>query len=148
MLGKFIFLCFHQYGVCGGGSSYTLKGFTDCWFKILDLSHFESWNSLGFIPVIIQETDFLKFLFLFFFFFFHLLKLKLTQGVHWDMLFHPSKQCPLMKWSDRKYSASLPKVKITWSERTSTIFWEAIATKHLRFRSPNQFLSGFQHCSL
>lgn len=69
MLGKFIFLCFHQYGVCGGGSSYTLKGFTDCWFKILDLSHFESWNSLGFIPVIIQETDFLKFLFLFFFFF-------------------------------------------------------------------------------
>lgn len=76
MLGKFIFLCFHQHGVCGGGSSYTLKGFTDCWFKILDLSHFELWNSLGFIPVIIHETDFLRF----FFFFFPFAKVETNRG--------------------------------------------------------------------
>lgn len=44
-----------------------IKGFTDCWFRIMDLSYFESWNSLGFIPVIIHETDFLRVLFLFFF---------------------------------------------------------------------------------
>lgn len=33
----------------------------------MDLSYFESQDSLGFIPVIIHETDFLRFLFPFFF---------------------------------------------------------------------------------
>lgn len=32
-----------------------IKGFTDCWFKIIDLSHFESRNSLGFISPIIHK---------------------------------------------------------------------------------------------
>lgn len=73
-----------------------------------------------------------------FFFFFHLLKLKLTEGV-WDMLSHSSKQCLLIKLSERKYLASLPKVKIPSSERISTVIWEARATKHLRYRYLNQF---------
>lgn len=53
----------------------------------MDLSYFESQDSLGFIPVIIHETDFLRFLFLSFF---HLLKLKLTVGFG-GMLSHSSK---------------------------------------------------------
>lgn len=61
-----------------------IKGFTDCWFKIIDLSHFESWNNLGFISPIIHE-GLVKISSSFFFFFFHLLKLKLTVGI-WDII--------------------------------------------------------------
>lgn len=45
-----------------------IKGFTDCWFKIIDLSHFESWNNLGFISPITHEGH-VKISSSFFFFF-------------------------------------------------------------------------------
>lgn len=38
-----------------GWDQLYIKGFTGCQFKIMDLNYFESWNSLGFISVIIHE---------------------------------------------------------------------------------------------
>ena len=88
MLEKICFSLLSPTWSLWGWVQLYIKGFTDCWCKIMDLSYFESQDSLGFIPVIFHETDFLRFLFLFFFF--HLLKLKLTVGFG-GMLSHPSK---------------------------------------------------------
>lgn len=53
---RFYFSLFSPTWSLWGWVQLYIKGFTDCWFKIMDFNYFESQNSLGFfISVIIHE---------------------------------------------------------------------------------------------